>query len=174
MASAFDILRGSGAPPARLDNARFTTFFDLDVGELLISAVLWLLLPLISMGLALPDLVKWATAASWPALSILLFFVKHEDHSVAYWIGRMIPFWVRQREFRLVGKSSARVSPLSELAERLAVGGENAVSFAWRSGSNGEAELHVYETPLAPYRAWVRAQGEPQPRAEISMPMVER
>jgi hypothetical protein len=86
----------------------------------------------------------------------------------------MIPFWARQREFRLVGKSSARVSPRSELAERLAVGGENALSFTWRSASSGEAELHVYETPLAPYRAWVRAKGEPEPRAKISMPTVER
>jgi hypothetical protein len=170
MASAFEFLRGSGAPPARLDNARFTTFFDLDVGELLISAVLWFLMPLISLGLALPELVKWATALSWPLLSLLLFFVKHEDHSVAYWIGRMIPFWIRQREFRVTRKSSARVSARSELAERLAEGGENALSFAWRTGADGERELHVYESPLAPYRGWVRAGGVPERAAPVQMP----
>lgn len=170
MASAFDFLKGSGAPPARLDNARFTTFFDLDVGELLISAVLWFLFPLISLGLALPDPVKWATAAAWPALSILLFFLKHEDHNIAYWIGRMIPFWIRQREFRVSGRSTARVSAARELAERLAEGGENALSFAWRTGRDGEPELHIYETPLAPYRAWVRAGGQPERAPDVTMP----
>lgn len=172
MASAFDFLRGSGAPPARLDNARFTTFFDLDVSELLVSAVLWFLLPLISLGLALPDPVKWATAASWPALSILLFFVKHEDHNIAYWIGRMIPFWVRQREFRLVRRGAGRVTPVSELAERLVEGGENALSFAWRRGVDGEPELHIYESPLAPYRALVRTGGAPEPTSAPTLPRV--
>jgi hypothetical protein len=172
MASTFDFLKGSGAPPARLDNARFTTFFDLDVSELLVSAVLWFLLPLISFGLALPELVKWVTAASWPALSILLFFVKHEDHHVAYWIGRMIPFWARQREFRLMRRSAGRVSPASELADRLVEGGENALSFAWRRGADGEPELHIYESPLAPYRALVRSGGAAERGAEPQLPAV--
>lgn len=157
------LLRGSGAPPARLDSARFTTFFDLDFSELLAFAFLCFIMPLATWGLALPEPAHIMTVLAFPAWAILLFFVKLEERNLAYWLGRMLPFWLRQREFR-ARRSVWRVTPRTEVADAALLSGENALSWRFETGADGAPELHIYESPLRPYRALVASGGRPSGR----------
>lgn len=156
------LLRGSGAPPARLDSARFTTFFDLDFSELLAFAFLAFIMPLATWGLGLPEPAHLMTVIAFPAWALLLFFVKLEERNLAYWLGRMLPFWARQREFR-ARRTVWRVTPRTEAADAALLSGENALSWRWEQGGDGVPELHIYETPLRPYRALVATGGRRTP-----------
>jgi hypothetical protein len=161
MEQLLTLFRGSGAPPARLDHARFSLALSLDLTELMIFAIMVGLLPLIFWGIHLPEPFHLLAIACFPAMAALLFLVKHEDHHLLYWLGRMLPYWTRQRVFRPTITSAWRVSPANERLDALVLGGENALSFRWLTGADGRDELHIYESPLRPYRAWVAAGGQP-------------
>ena len=148
------IFRGSGAPPARLDHARFTTFFNLDLGELLAFAVMAGVGPLLLFGVHLPEPAHIITAAFPLVWAILLFMIRFDDLPLLGWIARMVPYWFRQRRFS-ASRPAGRITPASELSELALASGENSISWALRAGDDGNPELHIYESPVRPYRAIV-------------------
>lgn len=156
-------------PHARLDDSRFTTFWDLDIGELMATMALGLLMPLFTFGVGLPPLLWILALISFPCWALFLFFVKRDGHNAAYWLGKMLPYWMRQREFTQENRSG-RVTPAHDRLDDILTTGLNAVSFDWQRSSTGEPELHVYEEIGLPYRAWVISGGTPSPAHEITMP----
>lgn len=156
-------------PHAKLDDARFVTFFDLDIGELMAFGALVIVMPLVAIGLRLPFLPWLLTVISFPCWAFCLFFVKHEGHNAAYWIGKMVPFWLRQHSFRLNNRQ-IRITPRHELIDAVLTSGVNSLFFEWRNGADGELELHIYEEPLRPYRAWITAGGTPIDHAPVKLP----
>lgn len=158
-------------PHARLDDSRFTTFWDLDIGELMASMALFILLPLFSFGVDLPVPLWLLSFVAFPAWAFLLFFVKRDEHNAAYWLGHMLPYWLRQREFHQENRAG-RITPAHERLDDILTTGVNALSFEWQTGVDGVTELHVYEEPWLPYRAWVVAEGVPQRTRPIKMPEV--
>ncbi len=152
------IIRGSGAPPARLDHARFTTFGNLDIGELLAFVVMATVGPVILLGVRLPEPAHLITAALPVLWAILLFMLRFDDLPLVGWVGRMVPYWTRQRRFS-AARPAGRVSPASERADLAVSSGENAISWRLLTGSDGGPELHLYESPVRPYRAIVAAGG---------------
>lgn len=166
--SFFGIAR-ERTPHARLDDSRFTTFWDLDISELMATMALCLLMPLFTFGIALP-LPLWLLAmASFPSWAFCLFFVKRDGHNAAYWLGHMLPYWLRQREFQQENRAG-RVSAEHERLDDILTTGVNAISFEWRTGSDGRPEMHIYEEPWLPYRAWVIAGGTPRRTHLIKLP----
>ena len=160
MNSLLVVFRGSGAPPARLDNARFETFFGLDMSELLAFVALVFVAPLLFWGINLPEPFHLLAVAQFPLWALLLFFVGANEHNTAYWLSRMLPYWIRQHEFRS-SRTTWRVTPRTERLDTIVLGGENAIVARWETGADGVPELHLYETNLRPYRAWVAAGGRP-------------
>ena len=158
-------------PHARLDDSRFTTFWDLDIGELMATMALCLLMPLFTFGVNLPFLLWILVLISFPCWALFLFFVKRDGHNAAYWLARMLPYWLRQREFMQLHRAG-RVTAAHERLDDILTTGVNAVSFEWRKGPDGVDELHVYEEPWLPYRAWVIANGVPRSTRPIKMPEV--
>lgn len=152
------LVRGSGAPPARLDHARFEQFFGLEFTELLGFGALMILMPLLTWGITIPEPAHLAMVLAFPLQAVLLFIVRHEDHSILYWLGRMIPFWFAQHTFRSE-RDRMRVTPDSEALDALVLDTEPQLSLEWRRGADGVWEMHVSETPLRPWRAWVAAGG---------------
>lgn len=159
----------SRTPHARFDENRFVTFFDLDLGELMAFGVLVLFMPLISFGLHLPFFLWLLTMVSFPSWALFLYFVKHDQRNAAYWMAKMVPFWLRQRRF-LQTNRQAQLTAAHELIDRVAFGGVNALSFEWREGADGTPELHVFEEPLRPYRAWISSAGEPSRGSLMELP----
>lgn len=150
--------RGSGAPPARLDHARFTTFIGLDIGELLASITLSVVGALMLWGAKIPEpahIIMTAYPVIWAAL---LFVFKVDDLPLVGWLGRMLPFWYRQRRFTAV-RPAIRSSASAETIELALASGENLISWELRRGPDGLAELHIYEHPLRPYRGLIAARG---------------
>lgn len=150
----FGFLRNNESPTYRLDRGKLITFYDLDVGELMAAGVLSFLFPLLILGGGLPLLGKATAIGSLFLVTFLLYFVRRDEHNVATWIARMVPFWMRQRRFRAT-PPPGRVTPVLERLDEIALFGPNALSFEWRDGADGVAELHVFEQPLRPYRALV-------------------
>lgn len=165
------ILTRERTPHARLDDSRFTTFWDLDIGELMATMALVIMMPLFAFGVSLPTPLWLLALVAFPLWAFFLFFVKRDGHNAAYWLGHMLPYWMRQREFRQEHRAG-RIEPAHERLDDILTTGVNAVSFEWQIGEDGIAELHVYEEPWLPYRAWVVAEGMSQRSKPIKMPEV--
>lgn len=157
MANLFNQAEG---PRYRLDRARLLTFFNLEVGELMFVGVIWFLAPLFLIGGQMPLLPKLLTIGSFFLVGLLLFFVRVDEFNMAYWIVRMFPFWLRQRRFRAI-RGRARVTPAIERIDDMLAFGGNALSFVRVLADDGVEELHVYETPLRPYRGWQVGSADP-------------
>jgi hypothetical protein len=159
-------------PQAKLDVVRFAPFspvLNADVTELIILAVLAMLLPLFIIGNNLPIAFKVITLGAFPAIGFMLIVVSRQGHPGLYWLTKMVPFWFRQRRWREVS-ADARVTPEIDRSEDVLSTGVNAISFAWQTDADGQLQLHVYEEPLRPYRAWIAADGRPSGLTEYRWP----
>jgi hypothetical protein len=156
------------APQARLDETRFITFFDLDIAELIATMALCIILPLFTFGMGLPPVLFVATIVSWPLWAGALFFVKRDGRNAAYWLGKLIPFWLRQRTF-VAERPSFRVTPLIERLDDVFVTAPNAISYQIER-ERGGLVVHLYEEPLTPYRGWIAARGRSIGTGRITLP----
>lgn len=140
-------------PTATLSSEKFQTgILGFDLSELLAVVVLGVVFPLLMFGRELPLPLWIANMAVWPLWAVLLFFVKREGRNTAEWLTTLIPFWKRQHTFRPRHKAKLP-SAWADYLDRSTVAGANLVSWRWQTGSDGLAEIHVFEEPLRPYRA---------------------
>jgi hypothetical protein len=154
--ATFNPFRNDGIPQPRLESAKLITFFDLDVSELMALGVFWFLAPVVIVASSLELLGKLLSIGGFAVAGGLLFFLKVDERNLAYWVGRLLPFWLRQRRFR-ARSAFGRVTPETERLDLVASFAGNSLSFERRTGTDGVAELHVFEHPLRPYRARVAA-----------------
>lgn len=138
---------------AKLDAKRvgIGSLMGLTISELMFVGVFGLFF-LFSLGVNLPLLPKIVSSAIWIALPVLLFFIKRDGLPISEWLGVLIPFWLRQHQFRLSTPASLR-SRAGGMIDRVTGAGLNTVSFRWETGPDGARELHVFEDPRRPYRA---------------------
>jgi hypothetical protein len=160
--------RNDGIPSPRLETAKLVTFFNLDVGELLALGVFWFLFPVVIVPSSLDLPGKILAVAGFAAMGGLLFFYKYDERTLSYWVGKLLPFWIRQRRFR-ARSAFGRVTPETERLDLVASLAGNSLSYAVETGSDGVTELHIYEHPLRPYRARVTAPDGTR-RSAVRMP----
>ena len=162
--------RNDGIPSPRLESAKLVTFFDLDVSELLALGVFWFLFPVVIVPSSLDLVSKILAVAGFVVMGGLLFFYKYDERTLAYWVAKLLPFWIRQRRFR-ARSAFGRVTPKTERLDLVASFAGNSLSYAIETGADGVTEIHVYEHPLRPYRARV-ASPSASGRSVIKMPAV--
>jgi hypothetical protein len=162
--------RNDGIPSPRLETAKLVTFFNLDVGELLALAVFWFLFPVVIVPSSLDLPGKILAVAGFGAMGGLLFFYKYDERTLSYWVGKLLPFWLRQRRFR-ARSAFGRVTPESERLDLVASFAGNSLSYTVETAADGVTEMHVYEHPLRPYRARV-ASPAGTGRSSITLPVV--
>jgi hypothetical protein len=152
MASLGNLLGRFREPTARIDEAKFITFFGLDIAELGIAGLLTIVPTLLLLGLQADLLIKIPLIAAWPLLTFTLFGIRRERRSVFDWMGVLVPYSLRRKRFSR--GTSVRETPAEEALDAHLRVGTNLVSWTYRRGDDGEPELHVYEEPARPYRAW--------------------
>jgi len=152
MASLGNLLGRFREPTARIDEAKFVTFFGLDIAEIGIAGLLTVLPTLFLLGLQADLIVKIPLLAAWPLLTFTLFGIRRERRSVFDWMGVLVPFALRRKRFSR--GTSVRETTIEERLDADLRVGTNLVSWVYRTGTDGVRELHVYEEPARPYRAW--------------------
>jgi hypothetical protein len=150
----------SREPTPRLTNTPIITYNNLTPSEVMAFLLVSGVMPLIGLATSFPFPIKLAVAVCWASWGPLLFFVRRQDETAATWIGRFLPFWLRQRRFRGAPKSSM-VTAIDDLIGVATTVGPNAIWFTWK-GPESDRELHVYEEKTRPLRAWI-ALNEPRP-----------
>lgn len=163
--------RNDGIPEPRLETAKLVTFFNLDVSELLALGVFWFLAPILCLA-AIPDASKFLAIAGFLATGALLYLAKLDERNLAYWVSKLLPFWLRQRRFR-ARRAVGRVTPETERIDMITSYAGNSLSYERREGSDGVVEWHVYEHPLRPYRGWI-ADPRPSGRRRVRLPGTSR
>jgi hypothetical protein len=164
----------SREPSPRLTNTPIITYNNLTPSEVMAMLLVSGVMPLIGFATSLPFPIKIVAVACWASWGPLLFFVRRQDETAATWFSRFVPFWLRQRAFRGVPASS-RVTAIDDLIGIATSVGPNAVWFTWKQGTDGVLELHVYEEPTRPLRAWaVETEPHPFERYEFDPAMFDR
>jgi hypothetical protein len=122
------------------------------LAEIGIAVLLTVLPTLFLLGLQAELWVKLPLLAAWPLLTFTLFGIRRERRSIFDWMGVIVPFTLRRKRFSR--GTSVRESGIEERLDADLRVGTNLVSWVYRDGPDGERELHVYEEPARPYRAW--------------------
>lgn len=156
-------------PIATLDDIPFDIMFGLDLSELLASVVLVVFMPLLLFGAKLPLPLWLLLIAIYPAWAVLLFFTPRRDkQTLADWLGQLLPYWVRQKNF-YSRRVDAHDTPLLERIDASISAGPNLVYWEFIPGPDGVLEAHVYECFTEPYRFLIEREERDNEIREMSL-----
>lgn len=156
-------------PIATLDDVPFDIMFGLDLSELMASAVLVIFFPLLMFGAHLPTLLWLVLMLSYPIWAILLFFAPRRDkQTLADWLGQLLPYWARQKNF-YSRRAETKDTPLLERIDASVSAGPNMVYWEFIPGTDGVLEAHVYEANIEPYRFLIERGARDQELREMSL-----